>query len=645
MTKFKMKFYQVVLAVVFFATAAIVGYAQDAQEFTVTSPDGLTTVNLSCSKTSLDYQLSWKGRTLTESSSLSILEQSQYQLLGSTTKTVDETWKPVWGSYSQIRDHANQLVLTLNVSGVTVDLICQVYNSGVGFRFKVPEQAGLQGKEFQHAFKYRSVGGYNAYCGTPRSSSPLGPISSASLAKPKKRSKPRLGTLPLVMELDGGGWVALLESDLFSAELFDAARFTVKPGASTIQSVATAMAQNGGFITPWKVILFGDQPGDFLTNVVALNLAAPCEITDTSWIKPGKGLWDWRIHGYDNGSFEYGIDTRSYLRQVDFCAANRIEYLTIDDQWFLSAKHGSMQVSPDVDIARVIQYAKDNGVEIMLYYDERAGKFGDELIFKHYQQLGAAGIKYGFRGNNAPFTRQAIRAAAAAKQMVFFHDGPVPMVGVERTMPNMISREYGHGQQDSRRAFTPSTFLKTAMINGLTGPLDISNGNFGINSINAGERNKGPKVKNSYVTTVVSEVARCLIINSALVTLPDAPEEYEKKADLFDILSQMPATWDDTRVPNSSMADYLTVARRSGDVWFVGTVNSEEKARELSISLDFLAPGGTYDVTFYQDAKQTDGASNPEAYEIETKQVKAGENVAIRMARGGGHAMILKPAK
>jgi alpha-glucosidase len=216
------------------------------------------------------------------------------------------------------------------------------------------------------------------------------------------------------------------------------------------------------------------------------------------------------------------------------------------------------------------------------------------------------------------------------------------MTGVERTMPNLITREYCHAQQDARRAFTPETFLKMVMVNALVGPLDMANGNFGIESINAGERKKGPRITNSYISTVTSEVARTLVVYSGLITLPDAPEEYLKKADLFEFLKVMPATWDETKVLNAQIADYITTARRSGDTWFVGSVN-DQTARTLEVPLDFLDAGKTYEATLYQDAPDSHGVQNPEAYEIITKEVKRGDVIAAKMAVGGGHAMILKP--
>ncbi|MEP2774680.1 MAG: glycoside hydrolase family 97 catalytic domain-containing protein [Luteolibacter sp.] len=607
-----------------------------AETYSVKSPDGNAVLELDCSEKTLSYSVNWNGKPLITSSVMSIVKDPTYTVVDELAEEIESTWKPVWGSFSEIRDHANRLTLKMKVSGMDVDLICQVYDEGIGMRFSVPQQEGLAGKDIEHSIAYNAAGQFAAYAGMAGSNDPVGPFPSSQLQKNAKK----LSQIPFMMDLDDGPWVALLESDLYSAERFAAAKFSIEK--KTIYNVAKVKAGKDAFITPWKVILWSGQPGGFLTNNVALNLAAPCALEDTSWIVTGKGLWDWRIHEYDNGDFQYGIDTRSYMRQIDFCAEKNIEYLTIDDHWFLSAKDGKMEISPEVDIEKIMAYAKEKDVDIMLYYDERKGKFGDELIFDYYASLGAKGIKYGFRGNNVEFTRLAIRKAAEAKLMVFFHDGPTAMVGVERTMPHMISREYGHGQQDSRKVFSPTGFLKAAMINGLSGPIDMSNGNFGINSINAGERAKGPNKKNSYITTVVSEVARCIIINSGLVTLPDAPEEYRKKADLFDAISQTHATWDETIVPHSKMAEYLTVGRRSGDTWFIATVNNE-KARTLEIPLDFLEQGVSYEVSLYEDTAETDGVKNPEVYAVSKKTMKAGDTLTAAMALGGGHVAILKP--
>ncbi len=601
--------------------AALNGWAS-----TVHSPDGQVAATFDVRDGDLFYSVSRGGKPLVDPSKVEICAGAQMTAVDQSVRENDTSWKPVWGQFSTIRDHHNELCLELTAGDVPVTLLCRVFDDGLGFRFVLSEKSA--GKKVGFVSEFNVVGG-ETYSWGERGSRTTDPGSV-------KRLSP-----PFVTEMQDGGAVAFLESDLYSAAGFGSMKVFVNEAGKVTGSSGT-VSTGKGHVAPWRVIIWGDSTAALMLNHVVLNLAAPCKIEDTSWIKPGKGLWDWRVHGYDNGEFAYDINTRSFLRYIDFCADQGIEYFTIDDHWFKSASNGTMVVSPDVDIEGVMKYAEEKGVDIMLYYDRKKGDFGDETLFEHYAALGAAGMKYGFMGNKAEFTRNAINKAAENKMLINFHDGPCPMAGVERTMPNLITREFCHGQQDYRRAFSPEAFLNMAVVSSLVGPLDQSNGNFGLRSINAGERKKGPREKNSYVSTVVSECARCLVIPTGLITLPDAPEEYLKKADLFAYLKQLPATWDDSRVLQSKTGEYISMARRTGAVWFVGTVNNETK-RTLNLALNFLSPGREYALTLFEDAPDTDGVKNPEAYAVKTMTVQKGDVIQARMALGGGHAMILKP--
>ncbi|MGD7651701.1 MAG: glycoside hydrolase family 97 catalytic domain-containing protein [Verrucomicrobiales bacterium] len=590
----------------------------------VQSPDGEVAASFDVKDGALFYSVSKDEAPVVGSSKVEILKGAKMTLSDQSVSDHDSSWKPVWGQFSSIRDHHRELTLSLTADGMPVTLLCRVFDGGLGFRFVLPDES--KGRKLVFSSEYK----------------PLQTVAHYAGQRGGKIGK-RAG-VPLVSERKDGLHLGFLESDLYSAAGFELMKVGLADKGRSFSATSSAVSAGKGQVTAWRTILVGEAAGDLAVNTVALNLAAPCQLEDASWIKPGKGLWDWRVHGYDNGDFVYGIDTRSFLRYIDFCAEQGIEYFTIDDFWFLKAKDGKMQVAPEVDIEKTMAYAKEKGVRIMLYYDRKKGDFGDATLFSHYAELGATGMKYGFMGNKAEFTRNSIDAAAKHRLLINFHDGPVPMAGVERTMPHLICREYCHGQQDSRSAFTPETFLRMAMVSSLSGPLDMSNGNFGIRSINAGEREKGPKKKNSYISTVVSEVARNLVIYTGLVTLPDAPEEYRKKMDLFGFLKAMPATWDDSRVLNSKIGSYITTARRSGDTWFVASVN-DQNARTLDVPLDFLDGGRSYEATVYQDAPDAHGVKNPEAYKITRITVKKGDVVAARMAVGGGHAMILKPVR
>ena len=598
-----------------------------ASTYEIKSHDGRIEASVEVNEGTLFYSVSRDGTPIIEPSKIEIIAGEKAVVTGNAINQNDTTWSPVYGQSSTIRDHHRELTLYLTLDNLRIELQVRAFNTGVGLRFVLPEESA--GKKLSFVSEYRLLDQQSLYAGQYSRK-----IDDWVRAKRIE--------YPLVSQRGDGLHIGFLESDLYSAAGFETMRVKHNEKAKSLVASSSATSIGEGQVTPWRTILIGDTPGDLTINTVALNLAAPCELADTSWIKPGKGLWDWRIHGYDNGQFVYDIDTRSYLHLIDFCAEQGLEYFTVDDHWFTEAGDGKMKVSPDVDIEKVINYAREKGVMIMLYYDRKKGNFGDETLFEHYAKLGATGMKYGFMGNKAGFTRNAIDAAAENKLLINFHDGPVPMTGVERTMPNLISREYCHGQQDSRKAFTPETFLQMAMVAALSGPLDMSNGNFGINSINAGERKKGPKKKNSYISTVVSEVARNLVIYTGLVTLPDAPEEYLKKSDLFEFLKQMPATWDETQVPHSEIGGFISVARRSGVDWFVGSVNNQTE-RTLPIKLDFLEPGKQYKATVFQDAKDSHGVKNPEAYSVITKTVTSDDIVEAKMAVGGGHAMILRP--
>lgn len=599
----------------------------------VQSPDGQLTVSIEENAGALFYSVQKGENLLVAPSAIELFSGAKMSVIDHSVRENDSTWSPTWGQFSTIRDHYRELSLSLKADGIPVTMLCCVYDTGVGLRFVLSKES--KGKKIAFSLAYNLTDDVTRHF-TPAGES--GVKEFVKLAGQKRIS------VPLVSERTNGGVLALLESDLYSAVGFESMSITpnVAEKVRTTSRVVTSIGV--GQLTPWRVILVGNSQADLVINTVALSLAAPCALEDASWVKPGKGLWDWRIHGYNNGDFAYDIDTRSYIRQIDFCAEQGIQYLTIDDHWFNKATAEKMTPVPEVDIDKVMAYAKEKGVKICLYYDRKKGNVPNKPLFNNYAEYGASAMKYGFHGNQAGFTRDAIHNAAKHQMLINFHDSPCPMTGVERTMPNLITREYCHAQQDSRRAYTPETFLKMAMVNALVGPMDQANGNFGIKSINAGERKKGPKKKNSYISTVVSEVARTLVVYTGLITLPDAPEEYLKKADLFEYLKMMPATWDETRVPNAKISEYITTARRSGDTWFVGSVNNQ-KAKTVEIKLDFLDPKIVYEATLYQDAPDAHGVNNPEAYEIKKQIVKQGDVIPAKMAVGGGHAMILRSTK
>ncbi|NJN25716.1 MAG: glycoside hydrolase family 97 protein [Cyclobacteriaceae bacterium] len=605
---------------------------------TLESPDKMVRVTFSDEGNILTYRLSWQGQEMLGASELSIFPDVPVRIVNTEVRTSDSKWNPVWGQFDEIRDHYAEMLFELDMDGAKGKLIARAYDQGVGFRFELSEfKAG------EHARLYceYALGDSDAlYCPNGENE-PLGPLAIQQLKT--DTALPNI-VMPVVVEKSNGTYLSVLESDLYSAEGFKLMHLDFNQDKGLLFSSNEITLSGEKMATPWRTILLEDKAGDLLTNTVSLNLAAPCQLENTSWIKPGKALWDWRVHGYTApDGFVYGIDNESYNRFIDFAADKGIEYFLIDAGWFSSAANGQFEVAENLDLQKVFDSAAEKGVEMLLYYDRHKGDYGDDELYAYFQSLGAKGIKYGFMGADAEFTREAVRKSAQNKLLINFHDHPLPITGISRTYPNAITREYCHAQQDSRRAFTPESFIKMAMINAIQGPLDMNNGNFDLSGINAGKRQKGPKELNSYLSTVVAEAARTLIIFSGLVCIPDAPEAYEAKNDLFGFIQrQAVGQWNESLILNAKIGEYITTVRRHGKEWFVGSVINQQGGT-LDIKLDFLEEGLSYEATFYEDTQETDCKTNPEAYSITKAEVEKGQIIHAKMAKGGGHCIWIQP--
>lgn len=634
MKRFELK--SKLLFIVFFIM--ISACAKNKSNFVVNSPDGKVTVEIKNHDGAITYTLFKDGKTLVNTSKISILPNVKSKIKNVSTNTKEETWKPAWGQFSEIKDHHNELVLNIKLKKVKAKLYVRVFSQGVGFRYKV--EGYKEGTEADFYCEY-NLSSSDLFYSPNKENEPLGPLSMDHLLTAKKERKL---VMPIVVEQSQTSHLSLLESDLYSAPEFGVINFNINKETERLESSNKVKLSGKSVSTPWRVILINENIGDLVTNTVPLNLATPSQIDDTSWIQPGKMLWDWRVHGYKTADgFTYGINTESYIRFIDFAAEKGIEYFLIDDHWFTKVTPGHFQITPKLDLKRVSAYAKKKGVKLMLYYDRKKGLFGDDNLYSYFESLGMSGIKYGFMGAKVSFTSDAIQQSSENHLLVNFHDNPVPFAGIERTLPNAITREYCHAQQDARKAFTPKTFIKMALINAIQGPLDMNNGNFDLEGINSGLRKKGPRRPNTYFSTVVSEVARSLIIYSGVICLPDAPEAYGRKADLFEFIQKLPiGKWDESKVLDSKMSTYISTARRYGEEWFIGSVTNTE-ARTLDIKIDFLKEDTIYLVTYYEDAKETHGMKNPEAYQIRTEKIKKGAIVKAKMAPGGGHCMWIRP--
>jgi len=621
--------------------------AKGAQnEYEVQSPDGNVKLKVFLKNNKIHYQMDWLGKNMIQTSILDYFDEKDVIINNYKISDEDNNWETVWGQQKNIRDHYQELELSISANNIASTFFARVYNDGIAFRFTLNK--GKKPTEFLWQSSYITQENSKYYLPNGESE-PLGPLTIKELyteqEKITKKSKKKELEVPIVIETPENLFMAIFESDLYEAKGFQMMNITTDVRNNAILSESKAITTEEELKSPWNVILLGKNIGDFVMNNVAINLATPNKLENSDWIKPGKSLWDWRVHGYKaEDGFIYGINTESYIRFIDFASKNNIEYFLIDAKWYSNIKPGYLEIAENLDLSKVLKYAKEKGVEILLYYDRKKGVYGDEELFKYFNSLGVKGVKYGFMGGKVDFTREAIELSAKSNLLIDFHDKPVPLAGVIRTYPNAITREYCHAQQDSRKAFTPKTFVRMALINAIQGPLDMTNGIFDIQGVNAGNREKGPRKLNSLYTTVTAEAARTLIIFSGLVVLPDAPESYGAKQDLFEFIKKMPVgKWDESKILHAKIDGYISTARRYKEEWFIGSVHVDGGV--LDISLDFLEENKSYSITYYEDTVKTNSKSNPEAYQIRTSIVKKGDLVKVKMVAGGGHCMWIRPIK
>jgi alpha-glucosidase len=628
------------------------------------SPDGNVLVSLRLEKGDPHWAVSFGEHPVLQYSRLGLQPQDApygaFKVIGSKQSTLDETWQPVWGKTSSVRNHYNQVLLNLEEIGGQkrrLNIAARTYDNGAAIRY---EMVGTGSQTFSSDLTQFSFAGDFTCWSANGERANIGPVPL---------SKYGGSQLPLTVKVAEDCYASLLEAaieDYAPISLIRTAPTTFL--ASTGPSTAALPSQSS-----WRVLLLGERPGDLLANNTMVNLNPPSAIEDTEWIKPGISLWDWRGWGAKTpDGFTYGMDMESWRRQIDFASKHGLGYLLLDSGWYglefdpdedptTSRDHLILQPGPDkpelirkpapenwespIDVPALIKYAKERNVGIILYLNDAAQQKHDlNETLATYQEWGAAGIKYGFMragGQDKVLkTRRIVELCAMHELLCDFHDGPIAPSGDRRTFPNYVTREFCHSQSDAMRAFSPSTFCTTVFTNMLSGPLDMCNGMYSLNSA----KEARPKIFSEVYSTVTAETARVLITFSGLSLLPDIPEAYEAKADLFEFIAKLPMNWDETRILNGEIGRLITTARRSGEEWFIGS-SCDERGVELSIPLDFLKEGVEYAATLYEDGDQAHYKTNREAYQVRHTVVRKGDIVKAKLAPGGGHCIYLTPTE
>ena len=392
---------------------------------------------------------------------------------------------------------------------------------------------------------------------------------------------------------------------------------------------------------PWRVFVISDKDAGLVESNLTYQLAESCVLENTAWIKPGKVAWDWynanNIFGVD---FKSGLNTETYKYYIDFASDNKIEYVILDEGWTKSTTE-IQACNPNIDVKELIEYGKQKNVGIILWVLWKPLNANMKEILETYSAWGARGIKVDFMQRNDQYmveSYEQIAAECARLNLLVDYHGAFKPSGLRRKYPNVLSYEGVKGNENNKWSadITPEHNLTLPFTRMVAGPMDYTPGAM----LNAHPVNH----KVSYERPMglgsrCHEVAKYIVYESPLQMMCESPSIYKKEQESVDFITNIPVVWDETRVLDAKVADYIVLARRKGKAWYVGAM-TDASPRELEFSLSFLGEGN-YSMTLMKDGINADRYAQD--YKLEKRSVNKAEVLKIKMVSGGGWAAILEP--
>ena len=389
---------------------------------------------------------------------------------------------------------------------------------------------------------------------------------------------------------------------------------------------------------PWRVMIVTEKDADLVQSELIYKLGPDRKLEVTDWIKPGKVAWDWwnanNIYGVD---FEAGVNNNTYKYYIDFASKYGLDYIILDEGWYVL--DDIMKLEKDIDVQELVDYGKDKNVEIILWVVWKA--LDDKLTeaLDQFEEWGVKGIKIDFMQRDdqwmVNFYEKIARECAKRKLMVDYHGAYKPS-GLNRAYPNVISYEGLKGMENNKWSNLPDPELNVTLpfIRMVAGAMDFTPGAM----INATKENFS-----IVFTEPMSPGTRChqlgmyVVFESPLQMLSDNPSNYYREPECMEFMSAVPTVWDDTKVLDAKVSDYIAIARRSGETWYVGAMTDWD-ARTLELNLDFLG-SGNYIMQIWKDGINADKHASDFAQE--QLQVSSNSKVKVEMAPGGGWVAII----
>lgn len=465
----------------------------------------------------------------------------------------------------------------------------------------------------------------------------------------------QMGILPAVFRKSYGMIAAFTESDLFDypglyllgsdnadgsftgtfAKVVDQMKPTGDRDYGIISRKDYIARTNGKREFPWRAFGLAENEARLLENDITYRLGSPCKLTETSWIKPGKVAWDWWNNWNIAGvPFKAGVNTDTYKYYIDFASSNKLEYVVFDEGW--SKPEDLEKINPDMDMDALFAYAKEKNVGIILWVTGRALENKFESSFEKFKNWGCVGVKVDFLCRDdqdmVNFYERVAKTAARYHMLVDFHGSYKP-TGFSRTYPNALTREGVKGLENTKwsKQITPSHDCTLPFTRMFAGTMDYTPGAM----INTNEKTFAINWDMPMsMGTRCHELAKYLIFESPLQMLCDNPTNYLKEPECLSFIAKVPVTWDETVCLNASISHYVTVARKSGNDWYLGAM-TDFSARNFDIPLSFLEEG-QYSVTLFRDGINVDRRA--EDYATETFSVTNKSILKLKLAAGGGYA-------
>ncbi|MFZ6037228.1 MAG: glycoside hydrolase family 97 protein [Bacteroidota bacterium] len=678
---------------------------------TLSSPNGQLQVLFSVDDGIPTYQLSYKGKTVIKPSKmgLELFDSTDlihnFSIVDTQTSSFDETWTPVWGEESKIRNHYNEMAVTLQQENTQRKMIVRfrLFDDGLGFRYEFPEQPELTYFVIkEERTQFAMTGDHTAFWIPGDYDTQEYDYTTSHLSEIRslmqKAITPNASQTPfsptgvqtaLMMKTADGLYINLHEAALVD---YSCMHLDLDDKNFVFESHLTPDAQGRkGYlqtpcVSPWRTIIVSDKAADILLSRITLNLNEPCKLEDTSWIKPVKyiGVWWEMITGKSTWAYcdlpsvklgltdytkvkpngKHGANNDNVRRYIDFAAENGFDQVLVEgwnvgwEDWFGKSKDyvfDFVTPYPDFDLKALNDYAHSKGVKLMMHHETSSSTRNYE---RHMEEAYALMNKYGYNAVKSGYVGNILpRGEHHYGQWINNHylyavqkaaEHHIMVNAHEAVRPTGLCRTYPNliGNESARgteyQAFGGSKPNHTTIL-----PFTRLIGGPmdytpGIFEMDIAKIN--PENHSHANVTLANQLGLYVTMYSPLQMAADLPENYERFADAFQFIKDVAIDWDETRVLEAEPGQYITYARKAKgeNKWFVGNTNGYD-ARTSNIVFDFLPKNTTYEATIYSDAKDANYKTNPQAYQIKKMKVSSKSKLSVYCAPGGGYAISIKP--